>query len=71
MSNSNQNEDCRCRVGHIYFDVVNNDKDSKYKVGHYVIISNIKIFLQKATHQIGLKNFLWSKQLKILCHGHM
>ena len=58
ISNNNQNEECRCKVGHIYFDVVNNDKDPKYNVGHYVMISNIKTFLQKATIQIGLKNFL-------------
>ena len=27
---------------------------------------NIKIFFQKVTCQIGLKNFLWLKKLKIL-----
>ena len=32
---------------------------------------NTKIFLEKATPQIGLKNFLWLRKLKILCHKHM
>ena len=32
---------------------------------------NIKIFFQKVTLQIGLKKFLWLKNLKRLCHGHM
>ena len=32
---------------------------------------NIKIFLQKVTSDIGLKNFLWLKKLKILCRGYM
>ena len=30
----------------------------------------MKIFLQKVTLRIGLKKFLWSKKLKLLCHGH-
>ena len=30
-----------------------------------------KIFLQKVRFQIGLKKFLLSKNLKILCHWHM
>ena len=32
---------------------------------------NVKIFLQKVTSDIGLKNFLWLKKLKILCRGYM
>ena len=32
---------------------------------------NIKTFLQKVTFQIGLKNFLWFKKLKILCPEHV
>ena len=32
---------------------------------------NIKTFLQKVTFQIGLKNFLWLKKLKILCPEHV
>ena len=32
---------------------------------------NIKMFLQKAMFQIGLKKFLWLKKLKILCCGHI
>ena len=32
---------------------------------------NLKIYLQKATLQIGLKRFLWSKKLKIMCRGHV
>ena len=32
---------------------------------------NIKILLQKATLQIGLKKILWLKKLKILWRGHM
>ena len=32
---------------------------------------NVKIFLQKAVFQIGLKTFLGLKKSKILFHGHM
>ena len=34
---------------YIDFDVENNDKDSKFKFGDLVKISNIKIFLRKVT----------------------
>ena len=57
-SNKNRNEDCLCKVGDIYFDIVNNNKDPKFKHGDYFITSIIKTFLQIATLQIGLKNFL-------------
>ena len=29
------------------------------------------MFLQKIMFQIGLEKFLWLKQLKTQCHGHM
>ena len=32
---------------------------------------NVKTFLQKSMFQIGLKNFLLLKKLKILFRGHM
>ena len=32
---------------------------------------NLKMLFQKITLQIGLKKFLWLKELKILCVGHM
>ena len=32
---------------------------------------NIKTLLQKEPHQIGEKNFLWLKKLKILLRGHI
>ena len=35
-----------------------NDKDPKFKVGDMQEFLSTKIFLQKDTHQIGLKKFL-------------
>ena len=32
---------------------------------------NIKIFLEMVMFQISLKKFLWLKELKTLCRGHM
>ena len=32
---------------------------------------NLKMLFQKVTLQVGLKKFLWLKELKILCVGHM
>ena len=32
---------------------------------------NTKLFLQNITLEVGLKNFLWLKKLKILYGGHM
>ena len=32
---------------------------------------NIKIFLQQAMFQIGLKKFMWLKKIKSLCHEPM
>ena len=32
---------------------------------------NIIFFLQKVSLQVGLKTFLWLKELKLLCHGHI
>ena len=43
-----------------------NDKDPKFKVG-----DRVRIFLLKATLQIGLKNYLLLKKLKILFRGLM
>ena len=48
-----------------------NDKDPKFKLVILLEYWSIKIFLQKATLQIGLKKFLWLKKLKILCCGHI
>ena len=48
-----------------------NDKDSKFKVGDHVRMSTYKIFLQKNTHQIGLKKFFLLVKLKIQFYGHM
>ena len=42
---------------------INFNPKSKYQ--------NIKIFLQKAMFQIGMKKFLCLKKIKTLCHGHM
>ena len=35
-----------------------NDEDPKFKIGDMLEYQNIKIFLQKAMSQIGLKKFL-------------
>ena len=48
-----------------------NDKNRKFKFGDHVGILSRKIFLQKDTHQIGLKKFLLLARLKIQFHGHM
>ena len=47
-----------------------NDKNPKFKISDNVRISNIKMFLQKVTFQIGLK-VLWLKKLKMLWRGHI
>ena len=39
-----------------------NGKNPKFKIGDTVRISNIKMFLQKITLQIGVKNFLLLKK---------
>ena len=44
----------------------NNKEGSKFKVGDHA-----RIFLQKTLFQIGLKKFLWLKELKTLCLGDM
>ena len=43
-----------------YIDYIknSNNKDPKFKIGDIVIFSKYKMFLQKVTFQIGLKNFL-------------
>ena len=50
-----------------------NNKDPEFKVGNHVRIctKSTKIFLQKDTHQNGLKKFLLLLKLKIQFHGHM
>ena len=48
----------------IGFDVENNDKDPKFKVGYHARISKYKNTFQKATLQIGQKNYLLLKKLK-------
>ena len=52
------------------FDVENNDKNPKLKVGGSVRISKYKQNLQEVTLRIGQKKFLWLEKLKILYHGH-
>ena len=52
------------------FDVENNDKNPKLKVGGPVRISKYKQNLQEVTLRIGQKKFLWLEKLKILYHGH-
>ena len=58
------------RNTYIDFDVENNDKNPKLKVGDPVRISKYKQNLQKVTLRIGQKMFLWLEKLKILYHGH-
>ena len=48
-----------------------NDEDPKFKIGDMLEYQNIKIFLQKAMSQIGLKKFLWLKKLKTLSPEHL
>ena len=50
-----------------------NDNDPKFKVGDHVRISKYKNIFAKDEIglQIGLKKFLFFKQLKIQFHGHM
>ena len=47
------------------------DKGSEYKNKAMKEYRNIKTLLQKEPHQIGEKNFLWLKKLKILLRGHI
>ena len=56
---------------HIDFEKEVDNKDPKFKVGDYVRILTIKIFLLKGTCQIGLKKFLLVVKLKIQFHEHM
>ena len=49
-----------------------NDKNLNFKIGNHVRISKYNFFfLQKVSLQVGLKTFLWLKELKLLCHGHI
>ena len=61
ISNKNQNENYLSKVVHIDFDVINNDKDPKFKHEYYVMTLIIKalfqIFQIYPLFQIGLKNF--------------
>ena len=50
--------------------VGNNDKDSKFnKIGYHVRIAKYEKHLRKVSFHIGQKQFLLSKELKILYHG--
>ena len=42
----------------IDFEIEDNDKDPKFKVGDLAVYSNIKTFLQKITLQTSLKKLL-------------
>ena len=46
ISHKNQNENYLSKVGHIYFDVINNDKDPKFKHEYYVMTLIIKTLFQ-------------------------
>ena len=56
---------------YINVDIEKNDKGPKFKVGDHVRCQYTKIFLQKDTHQIGLKKFLWSSTLRTMYRVHM
>ena len=58
---------------YIDFDIEDNDKDPKFKVGDHVRISKLKKKkkMWKVTFQIGLKKFLSLKELKTVFSGHM
>ena len=51
---------------YIDFDVENNDKNRKFKVGDHQRMSKYKRFFAKAQ-----KNFFWLKKLKMLYRGYM
>ena len=48
-----------------------NSKDPKFKIGDIFQLSKFKNIFQKATPQVGQKEFLLLKKLKILCRGHL
>ena len=48
-----------------------NYQDPNLKLAIQLGYQNIKIFLQKAMLEFGLKKFLWLKKLKTLFCGHM
>ena len=48
-----------------------NDKIANLKLVIMLEYQNTKLFLQNITLEVGLKNFLWLKKLKILYGGHM
>ena len=57
---------------YIDFDIEDNDKDPKFKVGDHVRISKFKKKkMWKVTFQIGLTKFLSLKELKTVFSGHM
>ena len=56
---------------YIDFDKKNNKHGPKFKVADYVRTSKYKNILVMFTFQIDLKNFLWLKRLKTLCHVQM
>ena len=56
---------------YIDFNKENYEEDPKVEVGDHVRIMKHKNIFAIDYLQIGLKNFLWLKRLKILCHGNM
>ena len=46
---------------YIVFNKENNTESPKFKIGDMLKYQNIKLFLQKAMFQIGLKKFFWLK----------
>ena len=55
---------------------IDSSKEINYQDPHLKLVmlleyQNIKIFLQKVMVQIGLNKFLWLKELKMLCRGHV
>ena len=56
---------------YIGFEKEVNDKNPKFKVGDYVIISTYKSIFAKGYLPIGLKKYLLLVKLKIQFHGHM
>ena len=56
---------------HIDFNVENNNKNPKFKVGDHVIISKDKNIFTKCYIPNRPEEVLGSKKLKILCREHM
>ena len=56
---------------YIDFDVGNNNKDPKFKVGYHVRISKYRSIFAKGYTPNWLKEVFTIKEFKILCHEHM